>query len=75
MIFNVLKEKGVKATSYQGGLLTGKDIKKIMNNTTYLFNKFAGIKKRKDGRLIVNLRTKTLTHCVQHLKLSSCYGM
>ena len=49
MIFNVLKEKGVKVTSYQGGLLTGKDITKIMNNTTYLFNKFDVIEERTEG--------------------------
>ena len=42
-VFNVLKEVGVELSSYHGGSLNGKDIKKVMNNATHLFDKFAAI--------------------------------
>jgi len=44
-IFKVLKGIGVEQSSYHGGSLTGKDIKKVMNNSTYLFEEFASILK------------------------------
>jgi hypothetical protein len=46
MIFDVMKKKGIEITSYHGGSLTGKDIKRVMNNATYLFDKFAVILKK-----------------------------
>jgi hypothetical protein len=42
-MFKVLKEIGVELSSYHGGSLNGKDIKKVMNNATHLFNTFATI--------------------------------
>ena len=42
----MLKEIGVELNSYHGGSFNGKDIKKVMNNATYLFDQFAAIKKR-----------------------------
>ena len=42
-VFKVLKEIGVELSSYHGGSLNGKDIKKVMNNATHLFNTFATI--------------------------------
>ena len=36
----MLKGIGVEQSSYHGGSLTGKDIKKVMNNSSYLFDKF-----------------------------------
>jgi hypothetical protein len=44
-IFEVLKEVRVELAAYHGGSLTGKDIRKVMNNSTYLFDKFASILK------------------------------
>ena len=45
-IFRVLKEIGVELSSYHGGGLNGKDIKKVMNNATHLFDEFAALLKR-----------------------------
>jgi hypothetical protein len=42
-MFRVLKEIGVELSSYHGGSLNGKDIKKVMNNATHLFDEFAKI--------------------------------
>jgi hypothetical protein len=40
-LFKVLKTIGVELSSYHGSSLNGKDIKKVMNNTTYVFDQFA----------------------------------
>lgn len=40
-IYNVLRTVGVQVQAYHGGSLNGKDIIKVMNNATYLFNEFA----------------------------------
>jgi hypothetical protein len=40
-LFKVLQTIGVELNSYHGGSLNGKDIKKVMNNGTYLFDKLA----------------------------------
>jgi len=42
-VFRVLKEIGVKLSSYNGGSLNGKDIKKVMNNAYHIFEQFAEI--------------------------------
>lgn len=42
-MFKVLKEIGVELSAYHGGSLNGKDIKKVMNNASYVFNEFAAI--------------------------------
>ena len=44
-LFKVLKEVGVELSSYHGGSLNGKDIKKVMNNTTFIFEELAIILK------------------------------
>ncbi len=44
--FRVLKEIGVQLSSYHGRSLNGKDIKKVMNYFTHLFDKFASIFKK-----------------------------
>jgi hypothetical protein len=44
-MFKVLKKIGVEQSSYHGGSLNGKDIKKVMNNASYLFDKFSSILK------------------------------
>jgi hypothetical protein len=50
-VFRVLKENGVELSSYHGGSLDGKDIKKGVNNASHIFDQFAVIfqeGKRKD---------------------------
>ena len=44
-IYGVLKKVGVQVQAYHGGSLNGKDIIKVMNNATYLFDEFAKILK------------------------------
>ena len=40
-MFSVLKEIGVELSSYHGGSLNGKDIRKVMTNASYIFDSFA----------------------------------
>jgi hypothetical protein len=42
-IFKVLKNIGIELSSYHGGSLTRKDIKKVMNNATHIFDEFAAV--------------------------------
>ncbi len=42
-LFEVLKEIGVELSSYHGGSLNGKDIKKVMNNASHIFDQVAVI--------------------------------
>ena len=44
-LFKVLKKVGVELSSYHGGSLDGKDIKKVMNNATFTFEELAIIMK------------------------------
>jgi hypothetical protein len=44
-LLKVLKTIGVEQSSYHGGSLNGKDIKKVMNNVSYLFDEFSSILK------------------------------
>jgi hypothetical protein len=44
-LFKILKGFRVEQSSYHGGSLNGKDIKKLLNNTTYLFNEFSSLLK------------------------------
>ena len=37
-VFKVLKNIGVELSSYNGGSLNGKDIKKVMNNASHVFD-------------------------------------
>jgi hypothetical protein len=41
--FRVLKEIGVELSSYHGGSLNGKDIRKLMTNACYVFDTFGTI--------------------------------
>jgi hypothetical protein len=53
-LFKVLKEIGVELSSYNGGSLNGKDIKKVMNNAAHVFEELAVIikeGKRPDSNL------------------------
>jgi hypothetical protein len=40
-VFKILKGIGVEQSSYHGGSLNGKDIKKVRNNATCLFDEFS----------------------------------
>jgi hypothetical protein len=53
-VFAVLKEIGVELSSYHDGSHNGKDIKKVMNKATYLFDAFAVIFKegKREGCLL-----------------------
>jgi hypothetical protein len=42
-MFKMLKDIGVELSSYHGGSLNGKDIKKVINNATYFFDELAVI--------------------------------
>jgi hypothetical protein len=42
-VFKVLKEIGVELSSYHGGCLNGKDIKKVMNNASDIFDQLTAI--------------------------------
>ena len=44
-MFKLLKNIGVELSSYHGGSLNGKDIKKVMNNTVHIFGELAAIMK------------------------------
>jgi len=44
-LFRVLKEVGVELSSYHGGSLNGKDVKKVMNNASHIFDQLAAILK------------------------------
>ena len=61
-LLKVLKTIGVEQSSYHGGSLNGKDIKKVMNNVSYLFDEFSSILKS-GKRSDCELSDDTLTHC------------
>jgi hypothetical protein len=42
-MFSVLKELDIELSSYHGGSLNGKDIKKVMNNACHIFDTFSTI--------------------------------
>ncbi|EJK77868.1 hypothetical protein THAOC_00273 [Thalassiosira oceanica] len=44
-MLKVLKSIGVEVTKYHGGSLTGKDIRKVIANASYVFDEFAKILK------------------------------
>jgi hypothetical protein len=46
-MFIVPKTIDVELNAYHGGSLNGKDIKKVMNNSTYVFDKLASIFKER----------------------------
>ena len=42
-LMDVLKKVGVELQAYHGGSLNGKDIIKVMNNASYIFDQFASL--------------------------------
>ena len=61
-VFRVLKEIGVELSSYHGGSLSGKDIKKVINNATHLFDAFTAIFKegKREGCLLSDADIDTM---------------
>jgi len=61
-VFRVLKEIGVELSSYHRGSLNGKDIKKVMNNATHLFDTCAAIFKegKREGCLLSDADIDTM---------------
>jgi hypothetical protein len=48
----VLKEIGVELSSYHGGSVNGKDIKKVMINASHIFDQFAVIFQEGKRRIV-----------------------
>ncbi len=71
-MFKKLKDIGVELSLYHGGLLNGKDIKKVMNNATYFFDGLSVIIKA-GNRPGSNLWM--LKHCACSLERCLFYGM
>jgi hypothetical protein len=61
-MFKTLKDIGVELSSYHGGSLNGKDIKKVMNNATYFFDELAVIIKagNRPGSVLSNVHVEAL---------------
>ena len=72
-MFNVLKKIGVKLSSYHGGSLNGKVIKKVKNNATHIFEEFAVIFKEGRGK-IASCPKKRSAGCACILKSCLCFG-
>jgi hypothetical protein len=64
-MFSVLKELGVELSSYHGGSLNGKDIKKVMNNACHIFNIFLTIFKEGKRPTCVLLDANIDASCLQ----------
>jgi hypothetical protein len=61
-VFKVLKDIGVELSSYHGGSLNGKDIKKVMNNASHVFKKFSLVFKegKRDDCLLLDVEIESL---------------
>jgi hypothetical protein len=68
-IFSILKEIGVDLSSYHGGSLNGKDIKKVMNNACHIFDTFLIIFKRGKRPNCILLDANTNALCLQFLEV------
>ena len=67
-VFKILKGIGVEQSSYHGGSLNGKDIKKVMNKAAYLFDKFSSILQA-GKRDACELDNKCIDALCRHFKL------
>ena len=61
-VFKVLKDIGVELSSYHGGSLNGKDIKKVMNNASHVFDCISVVFKegKRDDCLLLDVEIKSL---------------
>ncbi len=60
----VLKEVGVELSSYHGGSLNGKDIKKVMNNACHIFDTFLIIFKGGEEAKLCAVGSCSLERCL-----------
>jgi hypothetical protein len=58
----ILKNVGVELSSYHGGSLNGKDIKKVMNNSAHIFDKLTVIMKegKRPNSILSNVNVNAL---------------
>jgi hypothetical protein len=63
-MFKILKTISVELSLYHGGSLNSKDIQKVMNNATYVFDQFASIFKEGKRRDCVLLEGEIDTLCL-----------
>jgi hypothetical protein len=68
-IFKVLQEIGVELSSYHGGILNGKDIKKKMNNASHVFDNFSLTFKEGKREDCVLLDTEIESLCLHFCKM------
>jgi hypothetical protein len=61
-MFKMLKGIGIELSSYHGGSLNSKDIKKVMNNATYFFDELAVIIKagNRPGSILSDVHVEAL---------------
>jgi hypothetical protein len=61
-VFKVLKDIGVELSSYHGGSLNGKDIKKVMNNASHVFDKLSLVFKegKRDDCVLLDAEIESL---------------
>ena len=73
-MFKILKGIGVEQSSYHGGSLNGKDIKKVMDKADYLFDEFSSLLQagKREG---CELDNGCIDALCQHLSWYSLYGM
>jgi hypothetical protein len=73
-MLKTLKDIGIELSSYHGGLLTGKDIKKVMNNATYFLMSLLSSLKQGTGPALF-FPTRMLKRCACILERCLFYGM
>jgi hypothetical protein len=73
-LFHVSKETGVELSSYHGGSMNSKDIKKVTNNASHIFDQFAVIFKngKRPDCILTDADINTL--CL-HFQKVLFYGM
>ncbi len=66
-VFKVLKDIGIDLSSYHGGSLNGRDIKKVMNNASHIFDNFSLVFKegKRDDCLLSDVEIESL--CFRYL--------
>jgi len=67
-VCKILKGIGVEQSSYHSGSLNGKDIKKVMNNATHLFDKFSSLL-QSEKRDECELDNNSINALCQHFKM------
>jgi hypothetical protein len=70
----VLKDIGIELSSYHGGSLNGKDIKKVMNNASHVFDNFSLVFKegKRDDCLLLDVEIELL--CLHFCEVFVLWG-